>query len=444
MSENLHEPEFNLKVVVRETGLKPDTLRAWERRYGLPKPNRSGGGHRLYSQRDIDILKWLVSRQQEGMSISRAVKLWSNLIENGDDPLRSYGVAAFEPVPPVAAANGNALVNFRQTWVSACLQFDEAGSEQVLHQAFSIYQPEIVAIELLSKGIVEIGNGWYRGEITVQQEHFASELAIRRIEAMIMGSPPPYRPGRILLACPPDENHIFGPLLLNLFLRRRGWDVLYLGANVPLERLQATIETVRPSLIVMTAQQLSTAANLLEMGSVLVEARVPLAYGGRVFNRIPALRKRIPGHFLGENFEQAVAAIEKRLTTIKSLDLKGAEKPVSDSYKTALDYYLSQQKIIEIEVWRMLQQTDQSSDQIQKSYNYLADNIAAALRLGDINFLNEDIVWVDRLLHHRDIPDTTLTGLLEIYHQAALTHLDERGGLITDWLSEADSLVGIS
>jgi hypothetical protein len=124
--------------------------------------------------------------------------------------------------------------------------------------------------------------------------------------------------------------------------------------------------------------------------------------------------------------------------------LRGAEKPISDSYKIALNYYLSQQKNIEIEVWRKLQQTGQSSDQIQKSYNYLADNIAAALRLGDINFLNEDIVWVDRLLHHRDIPDTTLTGLLEIYHQAALTHLDERGGLITDWLSEADSLVGVS
>jgi DNA-binding transcriptional MerR regulator len=55
-------PTFNLKAVLKETGLKPDTLRAWERRYGLPQPERSPGGHRLYSQRDIDIIKWLMTR----------------------------------------------------------------------------------------------------------------------------------------------------------------------------------------------------------------------------------------------------------------------------------------------------------------------------------------------------------------------------------------------
>jgi DNA-binding transcriptional MerR regulator len=69
-------PTFNLKAVIQETGLKPDTLRAWERRYGLPSPKRTPGGHRLYSGRDIDMLKWLIARQEEGLSISRAVELW--------------------------------------------------------------------------------------------------------------------------------------------------------------------------------------------------------------------------------------------------------------------------------------------------------------------------------------------------------------------------------
>ncbi|MDV7400978.1 MerR family transcriptional regulator, partial [Arthrospira platensis SPKY1] len=70
-------PSFNLKVVIQETGIKPHTLRAWERRYGLPQPERTPGGHRLYSQRDIDIVKWLIHRQEEGLTISRAVELWS-------------------------------------------------------------------------------------------------------------------------------------------------------------------------------------------------------------------------------------------------------------------------------------------------------------------------------------------------------------------------------
>ena len=57
-------PAYNLKVVVRETGIKPDTLRSWERRYGLPKPQRTPGRHRLYSQYDIEMIKWLMERQK--------------------------------------------------------------------------------------------------------------------------------------------------------------------------------------------------------------------------------------------------------------------------------------------------------------------------------------------------------------------------------------------
>ena len=84
-------PTYNLKVIVSETGIKPDTLRAWERRYGLPAPERTKGKHRLYSQYDLEIIKWLIARQDEGMSISRAVKLWRQLEEEGQDPLLVYG-----------------------------------------------------------------------------------------------------------------------------------------------------------------------------------------------------------------------------------------------------------------------------------------------------------------------------------------------------------------
>src|SRR5215208_4842454 len=80
-------PAYNLKVVLKETGIAADTLRAWERRYGLPMPQRTAGGHRLYSQRDIETIKWLMKRQSEGLSISRAVDLWNEQLTSGSDPL---------------------------------------------------------------------------------------------------------------------------------------------------------------------------------------------------------------------------------------------------------------------------------------------------------------------------------------------------------------------
>ena len=83
-------PAYNLKVVLKETGLKADVLRAWERRYNLPQPQRTPGGHRLYSEYDIEIVKWLRTRQAEGLSISRAVELWKETIAAGNDPLVDY------------------------------------------------------------------------------------------------------------------------------------------------------------------------------------------------------------------------------------------------------------------------------------------------------------------------------------------------------------------
>ena len=100
-------PIYNLKAVVQETGLKPDTLRAWERRYSLPEPNRTGGGHRLYSQQDINTLKWLLARQDEGMTISRAVSLWRGLQAEGRDPLQVAPLGHVDEPPPVAESRSH-------------------------------------------------------------------------------------------------------------------------------------------------------------------------------------------------------------------------------------------------------------------------------------------------------------------------------------------------
>ncbi|NJL05538.1 MAG: MerR family transcriptional regulator, partial [Chloroflexaceae bacterium] len=68
-------PIYNTKAVSQETGVPADTFRAWERRYGVPRPHRTEGGHRLYSERDIAVIRWLRDRTAEGMTISQAVAL---------------------------------------------------------------------------------------------------------------------------------------------------------------------------------------------------------------------------------------------------------------------------------------------------------------------------------------------------------------------------------
>ncbi|MDX1687039.1 MAG: MerR family transcriptional regulator [Candidatus Promineifilaceae bacterium] len=434
MSSIDEKPTFNLKAVVQETGLKPDTLRAWERRYGLPQPARTSGGHRLYSQRDIDILKWLMDRQEEGLSISRAVDLWRQLLAEGKDPFMEM-VDEEEIVGPPPLEVGDTLAQLRESWIEACLAFDEQRAEYTLSQALALYPPETACLEVLQKGLSEIGRLWYQGEASAQQEHFASALAIRRLEAILAATPPPTRPGRILIGCPPEEEHAFSALLLTLLLRRRGWDTVYLGANVPLERLQSTIERTEPDLVILAAQTLNTAASMLPVAELVQESGLPLAFGGRVFNVAPSLQERIPGHFLGKDLAQAPNLVEQLMTS-PTVQEAGEETP--QPYLDALAHFRERQSHIEAELWEHAAELAIPAAYLARANRSLGEEIVAALTLGDISLLGHDLEWVRGLLHnfqHR-LPEDTLRRYLKLYHEAADKQLNQNGRLIVSWLED--------
>lgn len=428
------QPAFNLKAVVQETGLKPDTLRAWERRYGLPQPRRTGGGHRLYTRRDIDTLKWLIARQEDGLSISRAVSTWETLISEGKDPLT-------EPVEPFAAElpavytpveTGSTILELRQAWVEACLGFDEQRAESILNQAFAFYQPEIVCLELMQRGLAQIGDKWYQGTVSAQKEHFASALALRRLDALLAATPPPTRNGRLLVGCAPKDDHTFSALLLTLLLRRQGWEIVYLGANVPLDRLENTISSTKPHLVIFSAQLLHTAANLQQLAYVLQERNIPLAYGGLVFNIIPKLREYIPGHFLGSQIEQVPKVVEQLLTNRPPLP---RIKRATNEYAETLAHFQRRQGLIEATIWDAISTTNIHVNNVSEANTFLSQNIKAALMLGNMEFIGNDLEWIEGLLANHKLPVAQLHHYLRIYHAAAKTHLhDVTGAPVLFWL----------
>ncbi|MFZ0545315.1 MAG: B12-binding domain-containing protein [Candidatus Promineifilaceae bacterium] len=436
MHQTKETPTFNMKVVVQETGLKPDTLRAWERRYHLPQPDRTEGRHRLYSQRDIDTLKWLMARQEEGLSISHAVELWNRLLSEGKEPLVE------RPIPPASSVTavsqptpvtGTTMTQLRQSWLASCLAFDEQGAEAALTQAFALYAPEQVCVELLQKGLYEVGQGWYEGTVTVQQEHFASALALRRLEALVAAAPRPSRTERILIGCPPHEEHTFVPLLLTMLLRRRGWDVIYLGANVPVDRLEATIKTTRPKVAIFPTQQLHTAASLPEIAEVLAKQNIPLVFGGRIFLVIPELKERVPGYFLGEGLDTAVQVVEQAL---RQKSVSADFTPPPSHYTQALAAFSQQQGLIESTVWQHLEESDMPYAHVVNANLHLAQNIVAALKLGDMNFLGSEITWVQGLMDNYGIDATYLPLYLAAYYDAASQHLESRGKPVVEWLAQ--------
>jgi len=324
------------------------------------------------------------------------------------------------------------MTQLREDWIAACLGYDEQRAEQVVNQAFALYPPEAVVVELLQRAVAQIGEGWYRGEVAVQQEHFCSELTIRRLEALVMTAPLPTRPGRILAACPPGEDHVIGLLVLTFLLRRRGWAVVYLGANVPVERLETTVAAARPQLAILAAQQLQTAASLLDMAQVLQREGVPLAYGGLIFNLLPALRERLAGHFLGERLDLAPEVVERLLAAPRPVPAVAA---IPEACHQAREHYLDHQGLIEAQSAQFLNGVGISPRFVALANRELAGAVSAALTLGDIEFVGTDIRWIEDLLSNYRLPRGTLFSYLKAYHQAAKDHLDERGQPILAWLA---------
>ena len=422
-------PAFNLKAVLRETGLAADTLRAWERRYGLPMPQRTGGGHRLYSQYDIETIKWLTSRQAEGLSISRAVDSWNKLIASNTDPLADSIPASFINTP--TSPPDTTLSAIRTEWVMACMNFSETKAEQALNKAFSMFQVEAVCLEVLQKGMAEIGKLWFSNHASVQQEHFASGLAMRRIDALLSASPPPSRLETILIGCAPGEWHTFTPLLIAFLLRRRGLNVIYLGANVPAERFAETASKLKTTLVILVAQTLFSAATLQHAALSLTSQGVRTAFGGRIFNLRPNIIDYVPGHFLGNAVENALEEVENLLR--KNLKERPI-KTLSDEYVSALQGFHAKRTSIESTLKKNIQPLSISSEELNNGIHFFGNNIAAALQLGSLDHLSEEMNWLKTLLQTHKRPPQEFALFIENYSNAVDEQINGQGDPIKKWL----------
>lgn len=427
-------PAFNLKAVLQETGIAADTLRAWERRYGLPLPQRTAGGHRLYSQYDIETIKWLLTRQAEGLSISRAVDLWNEQIASGADPLAGLPNQAFTTAQTfLSLPPETSLDALKSHWLAACLKFNESSAEQTLNQAFAMYPVEAVCLEVLQKGLSEIGGQWYENKATVQQEHFASGLAMRRLDTLLSASPAPTRRETVLVGCPENEWHTFTPLLVSLLLRRRGFNVIYLGANVPTDRFTETAQSVRANLIILVAQQLITAATLVEASLTLSAQNIKLAFGGRVFNLHPHIIKRVAGYYLGDTVEEAIARAESFLAESGA----GANaEAVSAEYATAAHYFQMRRPHIEATLNQTIGALGFGADGMKTATEFMGDNITASLQLGDMDLMNTEIDWVRNLLKAQHIPENALGDYLKLYADAVNLNINGSGKPVIEWLKK--------
>lgn len=301
------QPIYNIKAVVEATGLPAATLRAWERRYGALSPGRTESGYRLYSARDIAVLRWLKARVDEGMNISQAIHLLSQSRPG------ERGLSA----DPRRHETGNGPRETRDALLTVLLRYDEAHADRLLEEAFAIYGLETVTESILAPAMAQIGDMWHEGRTTTATEHFASNYLRRKIDSIINAAPQSTVGPLVILGCAPGDWHELGLLLIYLMLRRRSINTIYLGQNVPVDQFVEEMERLKPAMVVMSAATAETVPGLIEIGSAIQTMLTPrplFAFGGRIFNAQPELKTRVPGVFLGESARSAVTYIIKLIS----------------------------------------------------------------------------------------------------------------------------------
>ena len=202
-------PNLNIAALTQRTGVPADTIRKWEQRYGVLHPERTAGGQRRYSQLDVARVEWLKERIHEGYRIGEAAAL----LGAGDQVART-------------------VEELRSGIVAATIASDVDGLGQLVDQALALATLDESFLEVLAPALVEVGEGWASGAVTVAQEHLASATVRGALQKLLSDQRAAVR-GTAVLACAPSERHEIGLLMLAVLLRSDGWQVAYLGADTP-------------------------------------------------------------------------------------------------------------------------------------------------------------------------------------------------------------------
>ncbi|MDY7094007.1 MAG: MerR family transcriptional regulator [Acidobacteriota bacterium] len=224
-------------IVSRRTGLKPDLIRAWERRYEAIQPQRTEGRHRLYAEEDIERLKILGRLTEAGHSIGRIAHL-------DDEQLRELAVEEELPLPhPASNGQGPSATRTPKHHLEQCMKaienLDGTGLEFQLERAAVDLSRIKLTEELLVPLMQAIGERWRRGELRPMHEHLATAAVRSFIGSLHSAYRVPSGAPRLIVTTPAGQLHELGALVAACAAAAEGWQVTYLGPDLPCEEIVA-------------------------------------------------------------------------------------------------------------------------------------------------------------------------------------------------------------
>jgi DNA-binding transcriptional MerR regulator/methylmalonyl-CoA mutase cobalamin-binding subunit len=234
---------YTIKQAARSSGVSEALLRAWERRYGVVVPQRNESGYRVYSQEDLAAVSSMRRLVDDGWSPAEAAKA----VRAGTVP----DVVEVEPAQTVGtsgrtgpdASDTPDAATLTQLFLSAATRLDTVGIEESLDGGFALGSFEHVVDTWLFPTLQALGSGWVNGEVDVAAEHAASHSVHRRLSVAFEAAGSRSRGPAVVVGLPSGSQHDLGALAFATALRRRGLDVLYLGADVPVDSWETAVRS---------------------------------------------------------------------------------------------------------------------------------------------------------------------------------------------------------
>jgi methanogenic corrinoid protein MtbC1/transposase-like protein len=250
-------PRLNIAAIARRTGVAPDTLRKWESRYGVLRPERTEGGQRRYSEQDVARVEWLRDRLAEGWRIGEAARL---LDETSAPPLADPG-------------------ELRDALRRASAE-DPQQVGPLLDQAFTVLPQPVALQEVVAPVMRWIGDEWHAGRLSIAHEHAVTSRVRAKLEQLLADARGGVR-GTAVLACAPGELHDLGLLMLAVALRADGWRVEYLGASTPVDQALDFARSLDAALVCLSTSRADTATALTDgLARRELDDGVTVAIGG--------------------------------------------------------------------------------------------------------------------------------------------------------------------
>jgi DNA-binding transcriptional MerR regulator/methylmalonyl-CoA mutase cobalamin-binding subunit len=227
------EGKYRIAAVAEMTGIPAATLRAWERRYGLPDPGRSEASYRLYSERDIAMVRRVRELCDQGMAPAQAARV---VLEDTTD--LAVSASAADPYDQV-----------RDAIVQAIAAFDPQQTANAIRKGMSMGAATKVYDRVFAPAMQEIGDRWQEGTFTVGQEHLASQLLSEAAVAMLRLVERDDADQTVVLGCFADELHAFPSYGVALRLATWGYRVTQLGPRTPPHAVRQATDELEPAFV---------------------------------------------------------------------------------------------------------------------------------------------------------------------------------------------------